>query len=289
MATSDQIPFADHTARIGRTEDRKGMLTCELAGMLNPAVAHDQSTVQDLRLYAAMPPLWHWAAFPDFVPLRDLGVDGHPALGGFMPRLRFQRRMWAGDALRIDGVLQIGERLQKRPEIVEIPQKSGAAGPMVFVSVTHRTLGDGGGGVEEQQGIVYLDNPDRFIAPRKVPVFDDRLFDETVPMNEARLSRYSAATFNTHRIHYDLPHARRVEKYPALIVHGPMQATMLIEAARRHAARQVRSFTYRGVHPMFHGHDLRLVARRDPDAAALDLATATPDGYLGMQARIGWA
>ncbi len=280
---------ADSAGWIGRVEAREGMLTRELAGMLGAAVSHDLSADPDLRAGAAMPRLWHWAAFPEFAPLGELGTDGHPALGGFLPRLRLQRRMWAGGSLRFSGDLRIGERLQRRSEIIDVAEKSGASGPMVFVSVRHQITGEGGGAVEERQDIVYLDIPDRFIAPKKTPVFDDLLFDETVRINEARLFRYSAATFNAHRIHYDLPYAREVEKYPGLIVHGPMQATMLIEAGQRRAAKSASSFRFRGVHPMFHDRDLRLVGRRDPDAPAIELGTATPEGHLGMQARMEWA
>lgn len=279
---------ADGADWIGRREVRWGALTPELAGMLNAAVSHDLSVERDTRAGARLPNLWHWAAFPEFVVLAELGRDGQPAPGGFLPPLPFARRMWAGGHLRFSGELRIGEQLRRRSEIASIIEKTGAAGPMVFVTVNHAVEGENGAFIEERQDIVYLDIPDRFTSPKKLPVPDDLLFDETLPMNEARLFRYSAATFNAHRIHYDLPYARDVEKYPALIVHGPMQATMLIEAAKRHTDRKPRSFSFRGSHPMFHDHALRLVGRPDPDAHAIDLGTAAPDGHLGMQARMDW-
>lgn len=273
---------------VGRREERWGALTPELAMMLDAAVSHAASVERDLRPGSYLPCLWHWAAFPDFVPLSELGEDGHPALGGFLPPLPFPRRMWAGGRLRFSGALRIGEPLMKRSEILSVSEKAGATGPMVLVRVGHQIEGENGAYIEEEQDIVYLDIPDSFRPPKRVPVPDDTLFEETVPINEARLFRFSAATYNAHRIHYDLPYAREVEKYPALVVHGPMQAIMLIEAAKRYAGKNVRHFRFRGLHPMFHDHDLRLVGRLDTANRAIDLGTAAPEGYLGMQARMEW-
>lgn len=273
---------------VGRQEERWGMLSVELAGMVNAAVSHKASVVRDIKHGAFMPCLWHWAAFPEFVPLPELGRDGHPALGGFLPQLPFQRRMWAGGRLRFSGALRIGERLRRRSEIVSITEKEGATGHMVFVSIRHVIEGENSAYIEETQDIVYLDIPEIFTPPKKAPVHQDPVFDEIVPMNEARLFRYSAATFNAHRIHYDLTYTRDVEKYPALIVHGPMQASMLIEAAKRHTGQNARSFRFRGLHPMFHDQDMRLVGRMDNTANGIDLGTATSEGYLGMQARMEW-
>jgi 3-methylfumaryl-CoA hydratase len=118
--------------------------------------------------------------------------------------------------------------------------------------------GENGAFIEEEQDIVYLHIPETYTPPKRMPEIETPDFDETVPMNEARLFRFSAATYNAHRIHYDLPYAQEVEKYPALVTHGPMQAIMLIDAATRHAGEAPVRFRFRGVHPMFHDHDLRV-------------------------------
>ncbi|WP_132544621.1 FAS1-like dehydratase domain-containing protein [Rhodovulum euryhalinum] len=270
---------------IGRTETRQGCLTVELAGMLSGALGHAAAPAPGLAPGAAMPPLWHWAAFPEFVPLSELGTDGHPRLGGFLPPLPYARRMWAGGRLGFEGQLRIGEALEKRSEILAVDEKQGATGPMVFVRVAHVTVG-GAGRVEEEQDIVYLDIPERFTPPKKLPLPEAPAFDERVPVNEARLFRYSAATYNAHRIHYDLPYAREVEKYPGLVVHGPMQATLLMEAGLRHAGGSApRAFRFRGVHPMFADEDMRLIGKRDEDGA-LELCTGTPSGHQCLQARL---
>ncbi|WP_323772362.1 FAS1-like dehydratase domain-containing protein [Antarctobacter sp.] len=278
----------DYTDWIGRTETREGGVTPNLAGMLNAAVSHDLSPVRDVRAGSVLPNLWHWVAFPEFVPMSELGEDGHPALGGFLPPLPFRRRMWAGGDMRFKGVFHVGERLTKTSTIRAVTQKDGKTGPMAFVTVDHVTTGEMGGAIEEEQNIVYLDIPKTFRPPRQVPVPERMAYDERVPMNEVRLFRYSAATYNAHRIHYDLPYAQQVEKYPALVVHGPMQATMAIEAAQRHTGRTPARFRYRVVHPMFHDSDMRLVGALDPAGGAIEVGTATFEGYLGLQARMEW-
>jgi 3-methylfumaryl-CoA hydratase len=278
----------DYTDWIGRSETREGGVTPNLAGMLNAAVSHDLSPERDVRPGMELPSLWHWVAFPEFVPMSDLGEDGHPALGGFLPPLPFRRRMWAGGDVRFAGVFHVGERLTKVSTIRAVTQKEGKTGPMAFVTVDHVTTGDQGGVIEEEQNIVYLDIPPVFRPPRQVPVPERMAYDERVPMNEVRLFRYSAATYNAHRIHYDLPYAQQVEKYPALVVHGPMQATMAIEAAERHTGKAPARFTYRVVHPMFHDADLRLVGALDPAGGAIEVGTATFEDYLGLQARMEW-
>lgn len=278
----------DYSDWIGRSETREGGVTPNLAGMLNAAVSHDLSPVRDLRAGSALPSLWHWVAFPEFVPMNALGEDGHPALGGFLPPLPFRRRMWAGGDVRFGAPFHVGERLTKVSTIRAVTRKEGKTGPMAFVTVDHVTRGEGGGQVDEEQNIVYLDIPDSFRPPRRTDLPEGLTFDERVAMNEVRLFRYSAATYNAHRIHYDLPYAQEVEKYPALVVHGPMQATMALEAAERHTGQTPSRFTYRVVHPMFHDSDMRLVGAPVDGANAMEIGTATFEDYLGLQAKMEW-
>lgn len=278
----------DYADWIGRTETREGGVTPNLGGMLNAVISHDLSPVRDVRAGRVLPSLWHWVAFPEFAPMSDLGEDGHPALGGFLPPLPFRRRMWAGGDVRFNGIFHVGETLTKHSTIRAVARKEGKTGPMAFVTVNHVITGTQGGVIEEEQDIVYLDIPKTFRPPRQVPVPERLAYDERIPMSEILLFRYSAVTYNSHRIHYDLPYAQQVEKYPALVVHGPMQATMAIEAAERHCGKAPARFRYRVVHPMFHDSDLRLVGALDPAGGAIEVGTATYDNYLGLQARMEW-
>jgi len=272
-------------AWVGRVETRDGTLTPELAGMLMGALGHPAAPRPATHTGAPMPHLWHWAAFPDFVPIASIATDGHPKLGGFLPPLPFNRRMWAGGKLAFKGGFAIGERITKRSEILSVEFKSGSTGDMAFVRVGHDLRGQGGGAIREEQDIVYLPIPDQFRPPRAVPAPQSPLFDEVVEVGPVRLFRYSAATYNAHRIHYDRDYARDVEKYPGLVVHGPMQATLLMEAAIRHTGRLPVRFSFRGVHPMFDG-SLRVMAQAE--GGALALCTVAEQGHQGLQARFEW-
>lgn len=272
-------------AWVGRTERREGALTPDLAGMLMGALGHPAAPRPATHAGAPMPTLWHWAAFPDFVPLDGIATDGHPKLGGFLPPLPFNRRMWAGGRLSFQGGFTIGERIAKRSEILSVDFKTGSTGDMAFVRVAHHLTGSAGA-IHEEQDIVYLPIPDSFRPPKTIPAPEHPLFDEGLDATPVRLFRYSAATYNAHRIHYDRDYARETEKYPGLVVHGPMQATLLMEAAIRHTNRLPVRFSFRGVHPMFDG-PLRLMGRAD-GAQALTLCTVAPGGHQGLQARFEW-
>ncbi len=276
------------TAWVGRAETRRGALTPELAGLLMGALGHAGAASPAIHTGAPMPPLWHWAAFPDFTPLSALDTDGHPRRGGFLPPLPFDRRMWAGGTLEFRGRLAIGEHLTRRSEIVSIDFKSGGTGQMAFVKVGHDLVGEGGGTIRETQDIVYLPIPESFRPPRAIPAPSAPCLTETVEAGPVRLFRYSAATWNAHRIHYDRSYAKTHEKYPSLVVHGPLQATLLMEAATRHTGRQPARFSFRGVHPLFDG-EVRLMAERAESpsggAQALTLCTVAPEGHQGLQAR----
>ena len=276
----------DAQAWVGRVETREGALSPEFAGMLMGALGQPAAPQPAIHTGAIMPVLWHWAAFPEFVPIADIATDGHPKLGGFLPPLPFNRRMWAGGKLAFKGRFAIGEKITKRSEILSVDFKTGHTGDMAFVRVGHDLRGQGGAQIREEQDIVYLPIPDRFRAPRAIAAPDAPIFNERVEVGPVRLFRYSAATYNAHRIHYDRDYATGAERYPGLVVHGPMQATLLMEAAMRHTGHAPTRFSFRGVHPMFDGH-LHLQAEAD-GRAALKLCTVAEEGHQGLQARFEW-
>ena len=254
-----------------------------LRATLQPAMPDD--TVSD---GAPLPPLWHWAAFPPTAPMEQIGPDGHPRLGGFLPDLGLGRRMWAGGSLRFLAPLHIGSPLTRQSEIISLDHKQAGSSPMAVLTLRHQIIGAHGPAIEEEQTIVYLPLPDRYNPPKPIPAPETADFDETVSMDPVRLFRYSAVTFNGHRIHYDRDYATGVEHYPALVVHGPLQATLLIDAATRHAGRPPATFRYRGVHPMFDTHPLRLIGTMTKDDT-MTLCTAAPAGHIGTEATAGWS
>jgi 3-methylfumaryl-CoA hydratase len=233
-----------------------------------------------------LPPLWAWLYFLAVAPQSGIGPDGHPKRGGFLPPVALERRMWAGGRLSFHGPLRLGEPARKRSEILKIEEKDGKAGPMVFVTVRHEVTGAAGLAIAEEQDIVYLRMPDRFAPPPGKTLPDGLAFEDGFAAGAVALFRFSALTFNGHRIHYDLPYARDVEKYPGLVVHGPLQALLLFEAARRrHPGRPVTAFDFRAVRPLFDFDRVRIAGKPD-GAEALDLFTANGDGLVSMQARL---
>ena len=278
-------PMPTLTDWIGRTCETTGRLDAQAASMVQATLG---APLGDLRDGNPLPPLWHWYAFPPTVPMAELGDDGHPRLGDFLPPVPYDRRMWASGALTFHAPLKIGEVLTKSSRIANVVEKTGSSGGMVFVTVEHVLTGASGPAISERQDIVYLPIAPEFTPPPKRPGPTEGLeFDRTHPVSPALLFRYSAITFNAHRIHYDLPYARQVEHYPGLVVHGPLQANLLIAQATAHVGRAPQTFKFRGVHPMFHDSHLRLCATRPADST-LDLCTIADAGHIGMQATATW-
>ena len=232
-----------------------------------------------------LPLFWHWLYFREAFPRGMLGPDGHPAVGGFMPKVAQPRRMWAGGRLRVSGPLPLGTPAVKRSTIADVTEKTGRAGEMTFVTVRHEISGGAGIAVTEEQDVVYRHDPPPG-APRQAakpaPTNEDAArqwhCDSTV------LFRYSALTFNGHRIHYDLAHAREVEGYPGLVVHGPLLATLLLELADEIAGHpRVSGFEFRATAPIFADEGFECCAKRDREALLLWVRGS--DGRLAMQAR----
>jgi len=275
---------------VGRVAETTGGVTPVLASMLGATIRPGWHAGA-LQEGAPLPPLWHWVAFPQDTPMEGIGPDGHPALGSFLPDLGLGRRMWAGGTLRFLKPLHVGERLTRRSEITDVAWKQAGSGPMAIVSLAPVISGEDGPAIEESQQVVYLPIPDAYRPPKPVPAPDESAFDEVVRVDSVRLFRYSAATFNGHKIHYDRAYATEVEHYPGLIVHGPLQATLLIERAVAHrgGAHPV-TLSHRGVHPMFEHQPLRLIGTAEGKAMRLCTATLPEHGgHQGMQVQAEWA
>jgi 3-methylfumaryl-CoA hydratase len=238
---------------------------------------------QDAAPRDALPPLWSWLYFLDTPPRDALGRDGHAALGGFMPPVPAERRMFAGGRFRFLRPLRIGRPAEQVRRIDKIEAKTGGAGPMTFVTVAHDHIQDGELCVEERRDIVYLQSaPAQAAPPAPAPVPDAPLSLEVTP-DAVMLARYSALTFNGHRIHYDLPYARDVEGYPERVVHGPLVATVLAELARLKGGFALSAFAFRARSPLFLGDTLHL--RGDPDdSGGVALKAYAASGRLIMTA-----
>ena len=275
---------ATYDAWIGRTETAEDTVTPRQARQMAATLGCDTALHEN----DPLPPLWHWMGWQTDTPMAGLGTDGHPMRGGFLPPVPLGRRMWAGGRLVFHTDLKIGQPMRRRSEILKVVQKTGSTGDMVFVTVGHRIDGPNGLAVTEEQDIVYMAMPDQFTPPPPLIAADAPDWADPVAMDTVRLFRFSALTFNAHRIHFDLPYAREVEKYPGLVVHGPMQAMLLMGAARDHnAGKAPTSFKFRGIRPLFHFDVLRLMGWPAADGAQ-SLATVTDGDISCMQASIGW-
>jgi 3-methylfumaryl-CoA hydratase len=220
------------------------------------------------------------------VPRHGLGVDGHPKRGGFLPPISLPRRMWAGGRLTYHRPLTIGGEAVRESKIKKVEVKSGRAGRLVFVTVSHAMDCGDGPCITEEQDIVYREAPLPGIpAPAPSPAPTDATWSEEVTPDTVLLFRYSALTSNGHRIHYDQEYARREENYPDLVVHGPLTATLLQAFAAKHVGKPLRAFEFRGMAPLFVTSPFKLGGKQaDRGATALDLWASGPNGELAMRA-----
>jgi 3-methylfumaryl-CoA hydratase len=232
----------------------------------------------------ALPHLWHWLYFLPQAPMREVGADGHPRRGGFMPPVALPRRMFAGAQLSFLAPIPLGATLRRESEIAGVEAKSGRSGELVFVTVRHRVFAGGTLAVEETQNIVYRQAGGPVPAPEAKPFAPAPAgaWVREVTPDPVLLFRYSALTFNGHRIHYDRPYATGEESYPGLVVHGPLLATLLMDLVRRNARRPVAGFSFRAMAPIFDTAPFRLLGQ--PEGDTVTIAAERADGATAMQA-----
>jgi 3-methylfumaryl-CoA hydratase len=223
-----------------------------------------------------LPPMWHWFTLLDHPRTSEIGVDGHPESGPFLPPIPGRRRMFAGGRLQLTGTIAFGADLSSTSSVTNVTVKTGRSGEMAFVTVRHELSVDGTPAGVEEQDIVYRSEPPgtpartmpRQEAGEHEPPGDWRLSIETDPV---LLFRFSALTYNGHRIHYDRDYVTRIEGYPDLVIHGPLLALLALELPRLRAPGQaVRAFEYRLVRPAF--VPARIVAAARPPASGEDTA-----------------
>jgi 3-methylfumaryl-CoA hydratase len=235
-----------------------------------------------------LPAPWHWIFFNGAAPMREVGPDGHPRRGGFLPPVPLPRRMWAGGRLTFHAKLRVGETGRRESEIVGVEVKKGRSGDLVFVNVRHRISGAAGLAIDEQQDLVYR-GPQDPTAPPPPPEMapTDGAWRREIKPDPVLLFRYSALTFNGHRIHYDHPYATKVENYPGLVVHGPLIATLLLDLLARSAPNvQPRQFTYRAMSPLFDTASFTVNGAPAADGRTARLWATGPAGQLAMRADI---
>lgn len=227
----------------------------------------------------ALPQSAHWLYFLETAPASDLSHDGHVRRGGFLPPVPLPRRMWAGGRIDFRQPIRVGAHIRRVSEVVAVDAKQGKSGNLVFVMVRHTVSAGGTVALVEEHDIVYRDAAKKGEpAAAGKPAPQQAAWRRTVEMNEAALFRYSALIFNAHRIHYDIDYCRDVEGYPGLIVHGPLQTTLLLDLCRRHDTRPVRRLEYRAMQPIFHQEQFTVNGQPAANGNAVELWTANAAG-----------
>jgi 3-methylfumaryl-CoA hydratase len=276
----------DHLRQwIGRSAEVSDTVTAQLVKGLRATLFQE---IGDPKSGDAAPFTTHWCLGQPVYPMSELGPDGHPSRGGFLPPVPLPRRMWAGGELEFVDTLRVGDETKRVSRISDVTLKTGSTGTLCFVSVAHEVTTSRGVAIRERQDIVYRDvsgaAPAPVKAPPPAPVAKHR---ETHVSDPVLLFRYSALTFNGHRIHYDRDYVTKVEGYPGLIFHGPLQATFIVEmAANLHCGQPPRKLSYRGVQPLFEGSEFSINA--NPTEAGMELWTANADGQPTMKGTATW-
>ncbi|MCF8197308.1 MAG: hypothetical protein K9J42_00975 [Sulfuritalea sp.] len=266
---------------IGRSRSDEDLISVRHALLMAATV--DYSEASRIREGERLPPLWHWIYFLEALPSGELGPDGHSARGGFLPPVPLPHRMWAGGRVSFAMPVPIGVIVRKESHVLKVDHKAGRSGELVFVTVLHelKTL-QGGLVIREEHDIVYRgDMPlgGRSDTPVSPPVAQ---FTKEFTPDTTTLFRYSALTFNGHRIHYDADYCREKEGYESLVIHGPLLATLLASYAEEVSERQISEFGYRAISPAFLGGPVTLHASMHDERVVLFATTEL--GVVCMQA-----
>jgi 3-methylfumaryl-CoA hydratase len=268
-------------AWIGRTETDVDIAAVKPAVLLAATLDHEEMP----REGDVLPPTWHWLYFLPVARQRDVGADGHPERGLFIPPVPLRRRMWAGSRIEFRRPLRLGSTLQRRTTIAEVSAKEGRSGPLVFVRVATEIASDGAVAMVETRDIVFRDQPAQgSTAPATPDAPSDAAWREERTSDPVLLFRYSALTFNCHRIHYDSSYATEIEHYSGILVQGPLLATLLADALRRHSDVTPSAITFRAVTPIFVGEPF-VVAGKSVERGAQAWA-ATAQNRVAMRAEM---
>lgn len=271
----------DHLRRwVGREFDAQDSLEPFAARALASALdRHPAPSIGD-----AMPPARHWLYFLETPTASSTGIDGHPKLGGFLPALPLARRMWAAGRLDNLSPLVLGKPATRKTVLQAVEAKAGKTGELVFVTFEHELKQEGTLCLREEQHLVYRSIPTARVPLRRGEAAPQKAdFSVVFNPDPVLLFRYSALTYNAHRIHYDRSYAMDQEFYPALVVHGPLLATVLFDLLHDNVpGAQVQSFSYRALRPSFDTAPLTLNGRLEGNV--VNLWSADADGYVGMSA-----
>ena len=270
---------------IGKTQSASSILT--IGPMEGLAATLDRNSTA-FSIGDALPPLWHWLYFLETSKKSELAEDGHPHRGDFLPPIDLPRRMWAGSRLNFIRPLLAGETIKRSSTIQSIKLKQGRSGSLGFVCVAHELSDSSGVLLIEEHDIVYRGMPTGTVSAQSpLKAGEDHDFARTVTPDPVLLFRYSALTFNGHRIHYDRAYAKDVESYPGLVVHGPLLATFLLELfADNYPEATLASFSFKAIKPVFDIDSFQVCGNKPDNTGNTKLWIADNAGNLCMEARV---
>ena len=276
----------DHLRQwIGRTQDASDIVTAQLVKGLRATLFQDigEPTTGDVAPFTV-----HWCLAQPVFPMSELGPDGHPTRGGFLPPVPLPRRMWAGGEIEFLDALRVGDESTRVSRISDVTVKTGSTGQLCFVAVEHTITSPRGVAIRERQDIVYrgMGGPQATAPAKPAPPPPAAQHRETHVSDPVLLFRYSALTFNGHRIHYDRDYVTKVEGYPGLIFHGPLQASLIVEMAAKLRGKPPKKFSYRGLQPLFADSEFSINA--NDNGASMELWTANDAGQPTMKGTAMW-
>jgi 3-methylfumaryl-CoA hydratase len=268
---------------IGKQSSTEALVTAYQADALTATLDRDDSPYKE---GDAIPPGWHLFYIREVVKLRDTASDGHPKRGDFLPPIDLPRRMWAGTQATYHKPIHVGETIRNVTTIEAVTPKVGKTGPLVFLKLKHEISGEDGVATTELQDVVYREEAQPgAVAPEPPPAPAEAVWKRTIHPSPVLLFRYSALTMNSHRIHYDRTYVTEVEKYPGLLVHGPLTFTLLLDLFRReNSETALKSFAVRAVSPIYDTHDFTVEGVPGDDGEA-SLWALNNDGRLAMSAK----
>lgn len=285
------MDFPSLTSWLGRTRESADTLTPRLVEAYCATLAPHLADAGP----GEAPPAIHWCLAPEAAPASRIGPDGHAVTGDFLPPIPLPRRMWAGGRVEMKAPLHLGDRVVRHSRIAAITRKEGRSGTLAFVTVEHEFATERGVALCERQDLVYREAPVRAMPATRTRAPDAAALAPpgdcegiwTLSASTVLLFRYSALTFNSHRIHYDQPYAVDVEGYAGLVVQGPLQATLLLNLAATIGGSTPRIFEYRGLAPLIAGSDFSVCGRHDADGL-LRCWTQSAAGERTMEATVSW-
>ncbi|CAM3816946.1 FAS1-like dehydratase domain-containing protein [Polynucleobacter antarcticus] len=276
---------------LGKTETLQDTVTAAPVRALSATLDRNDAAPRSGSL---LPELWHWLYFLPHARQSEIGPDGHPKRGGFLPPVPLPRRMWAGSRVQWLAPLTVGDEIERVSTIESVSHKAGRTGDLIFVLVKHEISNSRGLAIIEEHDIVYRDAPgpdDKPVAPSVAATAapTDAQWSKVITPDDVLLFRYSALTFNGHRIHYDRQYVTKVEGYPGLIVHGPLIATLLVDLVRQSIPDcTLKYFEFRAIRPTFDIHPFKVNAKpdleKDPSGKTISIWAQDHEGLLTMQA-----